>query len=214
MGSSKIYRFSASKLERMRKRIGDMQSEIKAVEGWQKSSLSPMKILGLFDKLRILEGYELVGYIFRRGGNGNGVVWAVPEGISAELSECEKLDDVLKTPKPRLAVNPEFVIEVDGSPESYLQKSILIRELYEFGALWHGASWSLHRIIGRKPKGFEWFEEVRDLSPKVIMGTKIIVEFYTVSKFIEKAVYRHEDVYDVFRSREKIVASGGGGYIL
>ncbi|MDI9645701.1 MAG: hypothetical protein QFX40_03300 [Archaeoglobales archaeon] len=72
----------------------------------------------------------------------------------------------------------------------------------------------MHRIIGRKPKGFEWFEEVRNQSPKVLVGTKIIMEFYTVSEFIEKVVYRHEDIYDVFRSKEKIVASGGRGYIL
>ncbi|MEM2085855.1 MAG: hypothetical protein QXF06_00420 [Archaeoglobaceae archaeon] len=52
------------------------------------------------------------------------------------------------------------------------------------------------------------------MQSKVVMGTEVILEFYTVSEFIEKAVYMHEDIYDVFRSKEKIVASGGRGYIL
>jgi hypothetical protein len=38
----------------------------------------------------------------------------------------------------------------DGTPESYMEASLLMRELGEFGALWHGRSWGTHEIIGKK----------------------------------------------------------------
>jgi hypothetical protein len=74
----------------------------------------------------------------------------------------------------------------------------------------------LHEIINGKPKGFKWYEDVYDLSPKVVMGERVMVEFFTLSEFIQKAVYRHEDVYkgQVFESSRKVVASGGAGYVL
>lgn len=36
---------------------------------------------------------------------------------------------------------------------------------------------------------FEWFEDVRDLRPRVIMDEKVSVEFYTYSEYISRAVY-------------------------
>ena len=38
-------------------------------------------------------------------------------------------------------------IESDGSLEAYLQASILFREFNEFGAIWHGCSWSTGRFF-------------------------------------------------------------------
>ncbi len=135
---SRVEVFSAGKLERLRRKIREMQLRIEAKDGWQVSPLSPMKIVELFDRVKVREGYELVGYIFRSGGNGNGAVWAVEAGSCPEVEECVRTDNIIKTPKPIAALPPEVVLEVDGTAESYLQKSILVRELYEFGALWHG----------------------------------------------------------------------------
>lgn len=175
-----------------------------------------MELVRLFNRLRVKRGFELIAYVFRSGGNGNGVVWAVPEGCFPEVDECERLDTLLKTPKPRCAISPFSVVEMDHSPESYIQMSIFVREVCEFGALWHGQSWSLHDIIDRKPSGFEWYEDVEDLSPKVFMSKKVKVEFFTLTEFITRSVYRHEDVYEgeMFESSEREIASGGPGYIL
>lgn len=211
---SRVKALSARKLEKIRRKIREMQFEVELREGWQKSPLSPMKIVELFDRVKVRKGYQLVGFIFRSGGNGNGVVWAVESGYEPNLEDCDKMDNFLKTPKPRMAIPPECVLEVDGSAESYLQKSIFVRELHEFGALWHGVSWGHHIIIDRKPADFEWHEEVVDLRPKVYMGNVVIVEFYTLSRFVEEAVYRHLDIYDFFRTETEVVASGGPGYIV
>ena len=48
------------------------------------------------------------------------------------------------------------------------------------------------------------------------MGEKVTVEFFTLSEFIGRAVYRHEDVYrgEMFETSRRVIASGGAGYIL
>lgn len=210
-----MYRFSARKLQRIREKARKF-SPLNVREGWQKSPISPMEIVKLFSKLRVKEGFELVAYIFRSDIGGNGVVWAVPEGCFPDVDECERLDDTLGTPKPHCAISPFSVVEMDGSPESYLQKSIFVRELLEFGAYWHGLSWTLHEIIDSKPPDLEWHEDVEDLSPKVVRGEKVKVEFFTLSEFLGRAVYKHEDVYEgeMFESDVSVVASGEGGYVL
>ena len=43
-------------------------------------------------------------------------------------------------------------IEGDGSPWSYLSASILMREAAEFGAAWHGRSWSDQTILSKPPR--------------------------------------------------------------
>ncbi|MHC9538978.1 MAG: hypothetical protein AB9903_05615 [Vulcanimicrobiota bacterium] len=35
----------------------------------------------------------------------------------------------------------------DATPWFYLQASLFFREIYEFGALWHGVYWDEHEII-------------------------------------------------------------------
>ncbi len=212
--SSRIFKFSAKKLQKLHMEAENLW-RVPAEDGWQKSPISPMEVLRLFKGIRIKDGFELIAYIYRSGLNGNGVVWAVPEGYFPEIEECERLDYFLHPPKPEKAIPPMHVIEGDGSPESYINASLFIREMWEFGALWHGLSWGLHEIIDRKPEGFTWYKKM-DLRPKVIMGEKVRVEFFTLCEFIERAVYRHEDVFEgyVFDSRREMIATGGRGCVL
>ena len=97
-------------------------------------------------------------YQFHEGGNGNGFVWAIP--VDAEFpdpEDCLRLKDVfLEPPKPPAALdNFMDAIEGDGSPWSYMCASILMRELAEFGAMWHGCDWSTHTILGTIEDGQE-----------------------------------------------------------
>ena len=43
--------------------------------------------------------------------------------------------------------NPMHSLTGDGSPLSYLSASLLLRELSEVGALWHGVRWDVEEII-------------------------------------------------------------------
>ena len=94
----------------------------------------------MFKALRLKAGFALHAYEFRSGGNGNGIIWAVPADAPLLAPEdCPQLEDVfLGPPKPPGAIPLMQVIEGDGSPWSYLSASILGREAAEFGARWHG----------------------------------------------------------------------------
>lgn len=119
-------------------------------DGWYRSSGNPESIVAGFSHLRIKNGYKLRAYQYSDGGNGNGIVWAIP--VDKELPdpiECERLDGhFLSAPKPPFAL-PDFMqaIEGDKTPMSYLQASIVFHELHEFGAYGHGTSWRRDVIL-------------------------------------------------------------------
>lgn len=123
-------------------------------EGWSISPVSPTRLVRAFDALRLKQGMTLHAYVFRSGGNGNGVVWAMPEHVPPPPPEaCPRLDGFLTPPKPADALDDLMdAIEGDGSPFSFLSASLLARELREFGARWHGISWGACRVIGQGPK--------------------------------------------------------------
>ena len=211
--------FSARYLNSLHRKAREVWQELPAKEGWQKSKADPMDILKIFPGIQIRKGFVLRAYVFRSGLNGNGVVWAMSEDSHfPEPDECERLDNILKSPKPCNALPVTEVVEGDDSPLSYISASIFVREMLEFGAHWHGEGWNYHEIVGRRRKEWrdlEWFEDVKDLRPRVIMGEKVTVEFYTYSKYISKAVYRHVDVYSGYRfeSKQDIVAQREWGFI-
>lgn len=132
-------------------------------EGWSISDCDPNDLLGAFKALRLKAGFAVHAYEFRAGGNGNGIVWAVPADAPLLAPEdCPQLEDVfLGPPKPPGAVPLMEAIEGDGSPWSYLSASILGREAAEFGARWHGCVWSDQKIIGKPPRGAKGREESR-----------------------------------------------------
>ena len=131
--------------------------------GWSISDCDPNDLLGVFKALRLKAGFALHAYEFRSGGNGNGVIWAVPADAPLLAPEdCPQLEDVfLDPPKPPGAVPLMQAIEGDGSPWSYLSASILGREAAEFGARWHGCVWTAQKIIAKPPRDAEGREASR-----------------------------------------------------
>src|SRR5215469_7088273 len=134
-------------------RAGDSEAEVP--EGWSFSRADPMQMLLVAKSLRMRPGYILRAYQFRQGGNGNGFVYAVPEGSPfPEPGDCQarNASHFLTPPVPPGAL-PEFAeaLEGDNSPWSFVEASILVRELHELGALWHGVAWGTHTILGENP---------------------------------------------------------------
>lgn len=125
-------------------------SRFEPQSGWSISAENPEDIIHGFSQLKIKNEFKLRGYQYFSGGNGNGIVWAIPK--AAELphpDECDRLDDYfLSPPRPQAALD-DFMGAIDGdrSPLSYLQAAIALHELHEFGALWHGCSWGQDRIL-------------------------------------------------------------------
>lgn len=63
----------------------------------------PEEIVKATDVLTLRAGLRFVAYQYRAGGNGNGIVWALPvDAPFPEPDECERLnDEFAKAPRPR-----------------------------------------------------------------------------------------------------------------
>ena len=87
-------------------------------DGWSVSLIDPTNLLKVFKTLWLKDGFALHGYEFTSGGNGNGVIWAVPSDAPVLTpEECPRLEDVfLEPPKPPGAV--ELMKAIEG--EFYL----------------------------------------------------------------------------------------------
>ena len=135
-------------------------------EGWFASACDANNLIGVFKTLRLRAGFALHAYEYRSGGNGNGIIWAVPaDAPLLAPDDCPRLEDIfLGPPRPPGAVPLMQAIEGDGSPWSYVSASILRREEAEFGARWHGCVWSDQTILSKPPRqaddpdvsGAEW----------------------------------------------------------
>jgi hypothetical protein len=196
-------------------------------QGWTKMRVDFNRFLAVFKSLRIKDGRVLRAYQWCSGGNGYGVVCAMPQDLPfPEPEECEiKPSDYPKEQVlvPQGALNdPMEAIEGDLSLWSYLEASIFARELGEIGAMWHGINWWTHKLLDRddfsKPSppkdilspdlyappdlfvhNWDWLEpQPEDWRPIVKQeGDLVTVVFYTYSGHGRHRIYRHEDEYEV-----------------
>ncbi len=221
--------FPLAKIESLRKagqQVREMREEMlqRIPPGWSKCMLDPMKLLPHFKTLKLKSGYVLRAYQFQEEGNGNGVVWAIPVG-TAFPDPNELLGDrfeLFKAPKPSKALD-NFMEAIDGdrSAWSFMEASLLDRELKEFGALWHGMKWDWQSILAEDPwtttavknpgEELEPAElEFPDVNAKwtwhvakptdwrptlTVNGDVVTITFYAYSPLYKAAILRHVDEF-------------------
>jgi hypothetical protein len=217
-------------------------------EGFSISPADPTRAMCCLRSLRLKPGIVLRAYQFYEGGNGNGWVLAMPEDVPLpEPSQCRRSDVetapgvFIDWPCPEEALE-HFMdgIEGDGSARSYLEASVLFRELQEFGAIWHGCHWSTHKVIDtapfdeasvkagrshgqptpRRPEKWQWRgRRPADWRPSVSLRKDggADVRFVTLSELGQSALYEHRDRYVPGSLRPKagarVFADGPGGYV-
>ena len=204
-------------------------------EGWSKSPVDAMDLLQMFPALHLKAGFILRAYRLFDGGNGNAVVYAMSAGAPfPEPGDWPQNSEHFFVPPvlPGAVEDVMQVVEGDGSPWSYMSSSIFARELAEFGAKWHGCSWSTHTILGGNPETdpvdcvemsgpdtWIWLEpEPEDWRPSVAEGDgHVTVTFYTHTALGAERVVRHTDTYEPgmyrFTSEETVIAEGGLGFV-
>lgn len=242
-----IKSFDARDVTRLRERATEAaRVPLRGTDGWTKSATDPTKLLRVFKPLRLKDGFVLRAYQYRSGENGNGIVFAMPVGRPFPApDECrpeppEHSWNYEPVPFPAEAEwDVMQLIEGDGEPWSYVLASLLAKELQEFGALWHGSSWSTHTILGENPlvagresgtrhpddgphgdpNDWAWAErKPRKWEPTVGKDSGcVVVRFYTYSGLGREAIYRHLDTYEpgsyAFETERTIIAEGRGGYV-
>jgi len=203
--------------------------------GWSLASFDPNLLFDAFTSLQLRDGYRLAAYQFFDGRNGNGFVFAIPPhhslpdppetGFSLTWSPSgAPMFCSGDRPLPEwVHADIEHFLEGDDTPLSYFQASILMRDLREMGAYWHGCSWSTHEILTSAAQvakqNWEWKEEKpRDWRPVVRQDEAGVwqVAFYTHTGLGREQIIRHRDTFTDgyrFHADETIVALGEGGYV-
>ena len=219
-------RFAVPPIIALRRRVERIASvPDDAPEGWNKSLVDPMDVVALFKGLSVKSGYVLRAYQYVSGDNGNGNVYAMPaDAPFPEPDECLRMDNVFLEPPLPPAADAETMKYIDGdrSPRSYLLASLMARELAEFGAMWHGRSWSDQSILADASKlstPWTWCEEPpSDLRPSVdATESAILVVFYTYTMFDHERVIRHTDQYSGssydFKHESTVIGHGQRGAV-
>jgi len=85
----------------------------------------------------------------------------IPVIVASNLGQNEDVDRALSLGAREYVIKSDLaldnlmeVIEGDDSHWSYLSASIFLREIHEFGAFWHGCSWSTNEIIDKHPSDY------------------------------------------------------------
>ena len=220
--------FSVGPLNRIRARAAQLTEEISSsclLDGWSICPVDPMRLLDLFSELRIQDGYKLVAYQYYSEGNGGTQTFVVPVGKELQEPSFARGDLI----EPHNAV-PDLVryILPSGSARSYLQASLFVRELAEFGAMWHGCDWSTHTILSGLPKeipgpsqgpDWEWHEAIPEQWRPCVeeSGVGTVVSMYTQTGLGRESILRLTDRFTdagaEFESEELAIAIGPGGYV-
>ncbi|NJK32118.1 MAG: hypothetical protein HC927_06710 [Deltaproteobacteria bacterium] len=188
---------------------------------WTECTIDTDALFGELSGVWLRPGWRLRAYAYRVGSNGNGVVWALPPEAPDPAPLGTIRGSLHYPPRPAGARSCREALTGDGSLLSYMHASILIRELGEFGALWHGVSWGAHQLIEWLPADEPWKFELRlpwRLGPRVVRHDDAVsVVFYSVNHECVVRLLRHVDYYprgeyQVWRG-EIEAARGGPGYI-
>jgi hypothetical protein len=241
-----IHHFTAERVLRLRRAVEKaVLPDGELLSGWSLMEDEPAQVLKAFPRLRLLPGFRLVGYRFVEGGNGNGIVYALPVDVAATPPEASptQRDQRPAPPVPdRSLPNVMGAIGGDGTPASYLEASILARELAELGAQWHGCSWVTHHVLdadpfqepsmGRGSRSENGFPEMTTSPDAWVWKTKrperwapaveiggdfVVVTLYTFSALGQEMLYRDHDKYRggsyMARTYTKVLATGPGGFV-
>jgi hypothetical protein len=212
----------------------DKIEQVEQSRGWQIAPYDTDGLLRCCKHIRLNDGFKLASYQFVSGGNGNGFAVVIPYDSSLlDLPDGEiVLEGGGDQPVIRIegAYAPEWLrsdidsfLGGDGSAASYFEASIFLREIRELGALWHGCSWSTHRVLtsAKKGRGAEWMwleDEPKEWLPSIhrMDNDQVQIVFYIYTEHVKERVIRHIDKFsDGYKvdMQQQVVGEGGRGFI-
>ena len=179
---------------------------------WFISAANPGTVLMKLPGLKLKADFRLVSYLYRRGDDGTGVIWALLERFSttAHLEKALLAAGGRDTPPKPEGALVDFMEAIDGdhSPMSFVIASLLHRELLESSKVGQIATWSHHRLLDQLPAipCWQWrIQAPTDFSPKARMfpDGQVAIEFFTVRTIAPIAVFQHVDQYAPGQYRAK-----------
>jgi len=179
----------------------------------------PEALLQFYPCLRLKKGFHIESIFGSNPGtdrtSSKGFVFIIRDGRKFPMPQSEKQDEELldfltwgealskKDPLPKwVHQNVASYLEGDGSPLSYFQSSMFIRDLYELGATWHDLDWNVNTVLvssDQIPKDEKWTWHV----PKPDNWLPTVwkdedddwnVTFYTHDDMKAEIIF-HDDIY-------------------
>lgn len=207
--------------------------------GWILYPCDPTAILQAFPHLTLDKDKQISGYYYREFAGGNSKLGIFDKGAKPVLPDnitTYSVFDDIPVGDPQIM----RYISGDKSPESYLEASLLSREIPEIGAFWHGLDWSDHEIIDDtrlsdihtgENRGLSSLPSLHELNssrwawsddkpvsynPVVTTGKEnVTVQFFTYSYIEMEKIVRHTDLYIPGSydpvTNETILATGDAG---
>ena len=188
--------------------------------GWHRSRIHPRHVLEAAPRVALDPRYRLDGYQWYRDGDGRGAVFAVPVEAPVVLPRTAE-DGTLQRPPDALPdLAPALRFRDDGSGLAHLERSFLLRELRDLGALGHGVRWGHHELVADTAEvgGLRW-EAGRPatLEPVVEHGPTSRLSFHTICQLGVVRLVRHTDTQAVHdgsvMSSQEPIARGGFGVV-
>lgn len=186
---------------------------------WEISSYTP-NFFTAFPALQLNPDWELVSQVYSGPDEHFGRIWAKPRSDTSWYEQ----PDLERGYPPRQRHSIAAALQGDGTPESYLQASVLIREVDSLNGCWKDTDWSSHSLISQPTdRDWSWGQtEVSadaDFRPSLAISPSgaVVVKLFTESRHVEVRLMRHQDHYTARcyqpRSDFLLCASGGRGYV-
>ncbi len=217
------------------------ENDSSIAEGWILYPCDATRIMSAFPHLSWNTDKKVAGYYFRDFLGGNAVLQVVDTNENLTIPDNISQSSIFGNLPPG---DRNFLSYVSGdlTPVSYLEASILSREIPEIGAFWHGITWGTHTVlddtiissdqdeitgyISQLPNmtilsgpDWNWTEEMPEtFDPTVIIGDETItVRFYTHTGLHEEKIVRHTDVFTPGSytpvTNDTIIATGPAGFL-
>ncbi len=237
--------FPSEVVERYRKRALAVRKKLRnrGPHEWCRADFDAGALFDVFPNVRLRPGYRLLTYLYHSGGNGNGRVVAFSEESDAYRSiAAVPAGQPLESPPwvEDEILHPLQVSDGDGSALAYLSASLLMRELHEVGAEWHGIHWDVEHVMAptlahlagkRRPSRHNqslqdlvdelgWTQgksDIESLAPEVRFEDGVVrVVLHIHTGLGREQVTRCADIYtdSYLPAREcEVVAVGGPGFM-
>ncbi len=152
--------YTASAVQELRDRLGGhlRRPDPPPPHGWSKLTADLAPLVSDLRHLRPKPGLALRGYQFldRNSGSGRSAIYAMPEQAPLpEPQDCQQSEGPVQfwfdTPVPPGALEPlTDGFDGDGSPDSFLETSILVRELADFIS-YRFVQWPVETVLDTDP---------------------------------------------------------------
>jgi hypothetical protein len=214
-------------------------------DGWCVAPFDPNRLVQAARHVRLKPGFKLGTYVWSSHVGGHGATLVIPrdrdlpepvaQHMGMELAAGYQPPGLL----PRLPWAHQDIarfLEGDGSDLSYFETSILVREVHEIGAWWHGVSWGARHLVATPPAkwprrnraslttlkpckgGWTWVIHPSEFRPTVTRGARgTVLTFHTYSGLGREHITRHTDSFTGdslhFETATSEIAQGEQGFV-